>query len=346
MQFKMTEVFTQARAVARVGYARLVLVAVLSCVCTGLLAQQTEEELNEPILFVNDHVVKKGEFEAFFNFRRRPSSYHDNPLSAELEAARAEAMRDLVNRLVLLDEARRRGLQADPEIVDASIHKAKQRYQDQPDWAENKDDILLSMRQQLEDGDLIRQLEAIVRDVADPTEQSLLTYFESNPDTFTEPRQRKVSLILIGVDPAGPKQAWQRALGEAEALIVRLNKGADFAALAGELSTDYTRQNGGSMGYLHDGMLSDAAETALSAVQMGQISEPVRTLEGYAIFRLDDVREPVKKTLEQVRERAIVLWKRAEAERAWNTLVEGLRHSAVIDIKDPSLNKDPEEAGV
>ena len=191
MRIYLTEECVHMYTTVRTRCSSLILAVVLSSFFTGAWAQETQEQLNEPILVVNDHVVKRGEFEDFYNFRRRPSSYHDNPLPAELEAARLEALRDLVNRLVLLDEANRRDLKADAEVVENNVQKAGQRYRDQPGWAENKDAMLVSMRKQLEDGDIIRQLETIIRDVADPTEQALLTYFENNPDVFTEPQAEK-----------------------------------------------------------------------------------------------------------------------------------------------------------
>ena len=132
MRIYLTEECVHMYTTVRTRCSSLILAVVLSSFFTGAWAQETQEQLNEPILVVNDHVVKRGEFEDFYNFRRRPSSYHDNPLPAELEAARLEALRDLVNRLVLLDEANRRDLKADAEVVENNVQKAGQRYRDNP----------------------------------------------------------------------------------------------------------------------------------------------------------------------------------------------------------------------
>jgi parvulin-like peptidyl-prolyl isomerase len=92
------------------------------------------------------------------------------------------------------------------------------------------------------------------------------------------------------------------------------------------------------MGWLHEGLLNDQAEKALDEMKEGEISAPVRVLEGYAILRLDEVREPVQHTLDHVRERATGLWQRDEGERQWQALIDSLRSKADINIIDSNLN--------
>jgi len=177
----------------------------------------------------------------------------------------------------------------------------------------------------LEAGSRIEQLEAGRNEVDEPSEALLKSYYEANPETFTEPRQRRVSLILFQVDPSSTQEVREQALAEAEPIVVRLDAGEDFAMLAEAFSDDDTAENGGSMGWLHEGLLNDQAESALNEMAAGEISAPVRVLEGYAILRLDETRESVKHTLDYVRERATDLWQRDEGERQWQALIDSLR---------------------
>lgn len=328
----------QNRVFTKACYGLLVLAFLSFVHNSGLRAEPAEDV----IAVVNEHVVYTTDFTAFFNNARRQTFYHGMPPPAELEAFRVKTMRELINRLLLLDEAKRRGLEPDAEAVEAQVQRQVTRYQGNPNWEENKDTMLASVRQQQEASDIIRQLEAITRDVEKPTEEELIAYHQTHPDTFTEPRQLKVSLILMGVDPSASQEDWAEARQGADTVIDRLRAGDDFATLAREYSSDRTAQNGGDMGYLHEGMLSTQAQGALSELKPGQISAPVETLEGIAVFRLDAIRQPLKKPLSEVRERAVSLWQRDEAERAWSALIEKLRQTATIDIKDPSLAMDPE----
>jgi len=322
-------------ALPRINSNLLCLIVITMTIAGGLRAQPQPEIMAT----VNQHTISAEQFLAFFNRARRQTYYHRTPPPDELEAFRIKSLQDLINRLLLLDEAKRRGLEPDAAAVETNLARLVRRYEGNPDWEQHKEVMLASLRQQLEDGNLIEQLEEITRDVKDPSEQELRAYYENNPDTFTEPRQRRVSLIVIGVDPSSTKDVREKALEQAEGIAERLNNGDDFAMLAEAYSTDITAENGGDMGFLHEGLLNDQAEEAIAGLSPGEISPPVRTLEGYAILRLDDVREPEKKSFDSVRERAIALWKRDEAEKASETLIETLRQGAEINILDPSLAK-------
>ncbi len=106
---------------------------------------------------------------------------------------------------------------------------------------------------------------------------------------------------------------------EAEALqiLTRLQSGEDFAALAKELSLDKTSgQKGGDLGWFGRGMMVAPFETAAFALEVGQISQPVRTEYGYHIIQVTD--------------------KGLHADpQAFQTWFEGLKAQAKIEILSP-----------
>jgi len=306
---------------------------------SGLQAQTLEPQHPDDLLAtVNEHEITRGQFQAIFNRAKQQEFYHRTPLEGEVEAFLNKTLNDLIDRLLLIDEAKQRGIEPDQEKVEASLTGISERYESNPEWQANKEEMLASVRNQLEGGSRIEQIEALTREAGEPSEAQLMTYYEAHPDTFTEPRQRKVSLILFQVDPSATQAVREQVLVEAERIVARLADGEDFAMLAEAFSMDNSAEQGGSMGWLHEGLLNDQAEKALNEMTAGEISAPVRVLEGYAILRLDEVREPVKHTLERVRERATGLWQRDEGERQWQALIKSLRSKADINIIDSNLN--------
>jgi peptidyl-prolyl cis-trans isomerase D len=81
---------------------------------------------------------------------------------------------------------------------------------------------------------------------------------------------------------------------EARAIIVRLGKGEDFAAIAAAESLDTSNSTtGGDLGWFYTGQMVEPFETAAYALAIGEISEPVATDFGYHVIQVlgHEVRE-------------------------------------------------------
>jgi peptidyl-prolyl cis-trans isomerase C len=77
---------------------------------------------------------------------------------------------------------------------------------------------------------------------------------------------------------------------DAKQVYDQLRKGADFAALAKEKSKDPSSSEGGDLGYFtRDRMVPEFADAAFK-LQVGQISDPVKTEFGWHIIKLEDKR--------------------------------------------------------
>lgn len=89
---------------------------------------------------------------------------------------------------------------------------------------------------------------------------------------------------------------------EAKAIIEELAGGADFAELAKVKSTGPSGPNGGSLGWFGTGMMVPDFETAVAEMEIGAISEPVKTQFGWHVIKLNEKRTSEAPTLESVRE--------------------------------------------
>lgn len=99
------------------------------------------------------------------------------------------------------------------------------------------------------------------------------------------------SHILITVDVADDatddeiKDAEDKALQKAKDIIEKLNNGEDFATLAKEYSKDsVSSANGGALGKVNDGDVTDEVLEALRSMSDGSYSKtPVKSSQGYHI---------------------------------------------------------------
>ncbi|MFV0333820.1 MAG: peptidylprolyl isomerase [Tropicimonas sp.] len=88
---------------------------------------------------------------------------------------------------------------------------------------------------------------------------------------------------------------------EAKALREALDGGADFAELAKEKSTGPTGPNGGDLGWFGLGMMVPEFETAVVALEPGQVSDPVQTQFGWHVVKLIETRMAEPPALDEVR---------------------------------------------
>lgn len=88
---------------------------------------------------------------------------------------------------------------------------------------------------------------------------------------------------------------------EAAAVKLRADSGEDFAELARQLSTGPSGPSGGDLGWFSEGMMVQEFQTAVEALEVGQVSDPVQTQFGWHIIKLNETRNRPNPTLEELR---------------------------------------------
>lgn len=88
---------------------------------------------------------------------------------------------------------------------------------------------------------------------------------------------------------------------EAKAIKADLDGGADFAATAKEKSTGPSGPGGGDLGWFGLGAMVPEFETAVVAMEPGQISDPIQTQFGWHLIILNEKRKQTAPELDAVR---------------------------------------------
>lgn len=279
-------------------------------------------------------VITVEEYDNALHLAARQKFYHRQPPQGEIAELQREVGDRLINRVLLLAEARQRSLKPDPEKIKKTVAGYDARYGDSEQWRRNRAELLPRLIQQLEQQDVLEQLEGTIRSGPAATAEQARAYYDAHRDLFTEPEKVKLSAILLKVDPASAQAVWDKALAQAAQIVRRLQAGADFAAMARQHSAESSAGNGGNLGYLHRGMLQKPMQEVVDRLQPGAISEPVVVLEGVAVVRLAERQPAARKAYAEVRERAANLWERERAEAQWQAFLARLRAAAAIRIED------------
>ncbi len=179
---------------------------------------------------------------------------------------------------------------------------------------------------------LLDAAELEVPTVAD--DETLQRRYEEGSSRFVEPEQRLSSHILIKTAEDADADAQRAAQVRAQALVEQARAdGADFAALAREHSEDIgSKAAGGDLGWVERGMTDPAFESALFGLEVGSISEPVKSAEGWHVIEVREVREEKRKEFAEVR---------AELEREFLETERERRYSDLAGRMVDMLYRDP-----
>lgn len=287
---------------------------------------------------VDGERISHDEFRSFLVRYARSKVYHGID-EETLAQVRNEAADALIEERLLAHEAARRGIAGDPKAVERELAGYESRYKDSPNWPEIQK-LWPELRARLLEKTKVDMLEELVRRVDDPGDTALRVFYEDNIGLFTQPERVDLSVILLGVDPAAGPDEWAAAKQKAGELSALLDGGADFAELARQYSTHDSAAKGGNLGEVHKGMLSEPAQKAVGELKAGGLTPPVRVLEGYAIFNLHRNLPARVSDYDDVRERALALYRRQKTDEQWDRFVATLRAGATI-LVDSGQHADP-----
>jgi peptidyl-prolyl cis-trans isomerase D len=167
-----------------------------------------------------------------------------------------------------------------------------------------------------------------LRQKATVTGQQIERTFNDNIQQYSTPEQVRASHILLkteGKDDAAVKK-------QAEELLAKVKKGADFADLAKKNSQDEaSAAKGGDLDFFGRGQMVPEFDKVAFALQPGQISDLVKSPYGYHIIKVTDKRAASQKTLAEVRPQIEDQLKYEQAQ----TAAQKLADQVASELKKP-----------
>ena len=128
---------------------------------------------------------------------------------------------------------------------------------------------------------------------------------------------------------------------EAKEVKAQLEGGSDFAKLAAEKSKDKNAE-GGSLGFFSRGQMLKPFEDAAFALDVGKLSEPVKTSFGWHIIEVQEKRNQKLPSFDDVKDPIISQLVVRKAQ----SVVGDLRSKAKIEILDPEIKRSMDDAAM
>jgi peptidyl-prolyl cis-trans isomerase C len=120
---------------------------------------------------------------------------------------------------------------------------------------------------------------------------------------------------------------------QAKAAIKRLKAGEDFAKLATELSKDPgSGQQGGDLGFFTKERMVPEFANAAFALEIGKVSDPVKSQFGYHVIKVEEKREKPVPTFDEVKDQISEFM----LNKSRQDILKALRAAAKIERPEPA----------
>jgi len=298
---------------------------------------------------VNDETVSYQRFQGFYVEYRNSKGVQVGARGDQLELMKTlqrEAMDLVIEQELAAQAAEREGIEVDGADVEKQVEELRAIF-----------DTDAQFRMKLEADGFTEDsyhrhvermtaakiyLDRIRMDVADVSDVEVEKFYAENENRLTLPPQLRVRHILLKWKPLGTQDDRAALRKQMGPILERARGGEDFAALAREFSEDSaTRSAGGDTGFFGPGTMVPEFEYAAYSLQVGEISDPVNTVYGVHILKLEERQEPRLLPLDEVREQLRDYIRGEKMETAVQEKLDELRAAADIEVLIPlSANND------
>ncbi|OOB76795.1 MAG: hypothetical protein BEN19_04030 [Epulopiscium sp. Nuni2H_MBin003] len=152
------------------------------------------------------------------------------------------------------------------------------------------------------------------------TEDELREYFNEHPQMFISGKKARASHILVDTQE------------KAEDIIKQINDGKSFEDAAKEFSSCPSGKNGGNLSEFGPGAMVPEFEQAAFALNIGEVSSPVKTQFGYHIIKLHNKQEAQNPEFENVVDTVRETYTNIKRQQIYTNKINELKQQYTVEI--------------
>jgi len=164
-------------------------------------------------------------------------------------------------------------------------------------------------------------------------DEQINKFYKDNITQYSQPERRKASHILFILATDADEETKEKVKAEAQAVLDKINSGADFSEMAKIHSKDPgSADNGGDLGFFGRNEMVPAFEESAFALKINEISPLVESSFGFHIIKLTAVEGGTAKPLEAVKQKII---EDIQFDQVENTYFEKVEAMQTIAYEQP-----------
>lgn len=302
---------------------RMTMLMALLTLFSGL--SYATEVIDRIVAIVNDDIITLSDF----------NKYIVSLPKQTVEINKDQALNDLVEQMILTQEAAKLGITVTDAEIDRSIENVKGRLDmsdEQMNEMLNKQNLTTEQfrnqwRLQILSGKLVSTL---VKGRIAVTDEEIKDLYKQYYGEIENADEVEIAHILISFDASEEQQALQKANKVAELA----KSGSNFSKLVSEYSDDtFSKDKEGALGYFNKGELVSELEDVVSVTEVGKTSGPVKTISGFHIIKVLDRNTLDESSVDQYREQLRQEIYKQKVTEELEKYIAGIRENAYIEIK-------------
>lgn len=289
---------------------------------------------------VNEDIITYTDLKAFVGHTedtlRKAFPPDDPALETKLREARKEALDQLVERRLIIQQFNGKGGKVPDSLIEKEIEQTieEQYGRDRSVFIKTLEALGLNLETYKE---RIRE-KIIVRFMQDHevnneiiiSPYQIEQYYKEHPDEFHE--GEKVKLRAIYIKKSSNPSEVEGARSLAKEILLKLSTGSDFASLAGVYSEGPEKKDGGDLGFVgRDSLRKELADVAFK-MKPPQLSGVIETDDGFYILQVEETKPEKVTTMNEARdmiERLLIQRTREKLQRRW---IQSLKRKAYIRL--------------
>jgi peptidyl-prolyl cis-trans isomerase C len=289
--------------------------------------QKEDANLSQDVLAqVNEELITLEEF----NNELRDIKLEHGKLPEDresLDRLKTTFLDQIINRKLILGEARRIDIHVSEEEINKAILALKRDYAGETfkTMLEGRGMSFEEWKRRLNEKLLAEKVINTVAHFDGPIDdESVKQYYEEHIDQYSFPEQVRARQIVVAT------------VEEAKEILRRLRKGEDFEKLAKEKSMMPERVYGGDLGFFARGEMPEAFDEVFS-LKLGGLSKIIKSPYGYHIFRVEEKAEAKVQEFDQVKDEIANQIRKEKNGQIYYDWLSALRAKAKITINKQLL---------
>ena len=272
----------------------LLLAGALTVVCQPNVQAEEVVKLDRIVAIVDQTVVTEQELESRITTVTAQLKKQGTELPAE-SILRKQILERLITDTLQIQYAAQTGLKVDDNQLDKTIERiAEQNQMTLTEFSEALAKDGVSMRKFRSDIrneiTIARLREREVDGRVNVTESEIDNFLTSQAANTENQDEFEISHILIRTPEEGATEDVQKAKAKVDVAVKELNTGKSFAEVSASFSDAPNALEGGKLGWKSGAQMPALFLDALKTMQVGEVSQPLRSPNGFHVLKLTNKR--------------------------------------------------------